>query len=304
MSSKSRFKGCLLGSALGDAVGELSFECRDEGELKAKLREKDRLRYTDDTAMAIGLAESLIEKKGEIDQEHIGETFKENYKEEPWRGYGQGPPKIFKMVEKGKRNYVECAETLFGGEGSKGNGSAMRIAPVGVFFSISENVYEKAIKTAEVTHAHPLGKDGAGVLALCIGRASLSDKISPEDFALDMAERSETEVFGKKLKKVAELLKSEVEREEAAQELGSSVLIEKSVPYAIFSFLKDPKSYEKALMNAVLVSGDSDTIGAMTGAVSGAYLGDKALPEAWVDKLENVSYLKKLSERLFELRKE
>lgn len=299
MSIEKRFKGSLIGSALGDAVGELAFKYQTEEELNEKLKEIDNLRYTDDTAMAIGLAESLIEKEGKVDQEHIGETFRKNYREEPWRGYGQGPPKIFDMVERKGIDYVEAASTLFGGEGSKGNGSAMRIVPVGIFFSKDTSLYEKAVKTAEVTHTHPLGKDGAAVLASTVGKAAVSDEISPKEFTERLAERAETQKFTDSLHQISKLLEEGVNREKAAGELGTSVLIEKSVPYSIFSFLKDPDSYQKALMNAIMVSGDRDTIGAMTGGISGAFLGFDALPSIWVEKLEDLEKIEGLAEQLY-----
>ncbi len=299
----TRFKGCIIGSALGDAVGELAFKYPSKDKLFSHIDDLERLRYTDDTAMAIGLAESLIECGGEVDQQNIGDIFRKNYREEPWRGYGQGPPKIFNMVEENDIGYVEAANTLFQGEGSKGNGAAMRIAPVGTFFADDDNIYEKGVKTAEVTHAHKLGKDGAGILATAIGDASLSDNISPIKFVDKIAERAEAQEFTQALKQIKSLLQNEADREKAAKELGTSVLIEKSVPYAIFSFLKNPDSYEEALMNAILVSGDRDTIGAMAGAISGAFLGIEGLREKWVEKLEDLSYMKKLGEDLYELRR-
>lgn len=288
-----------MGSALGDAIGELAFEYKTEERLRSNLEGIDELRYTDDTAMAIGIAESLVEKR-EVDQEHLGETFKKNYREEPWRGYGQGPPKIFDMVESGM-GYVEAAETLFGGEGSKGNGAAMRIAPVGVSFCGEEDQYEKAVKTAEVTHTHRLGKDGAGVLAVAVGRAAEAEDISTVEFASELTGKARTEEFTDSLRNASDLLRNDASRKEAAEELGTSVLIERSVPYAIFSFLKDHGSYEESLMNAIMVSGDRDTIGAMTGALAGAYLGADAIPKTWRDRLEDVGYIRELADELYEL---
>jgi len=203
------------------------------------------------------------------------------------------------MVEKEGMKYVEGASTLFGGEGSKGNGSAMRIAPVGIFFSKDDSIYEKVAKTAEVTHTHPLGKDGAALLASAVGKAAVSDKISTKEFVKELEEKAKTKKLTDSLILISKLLEQDVKREKAAEELGTSVLIEKSVPYAIFSFLKDIETYEKALMNAIMVPGDRDTIGAMTGGLSGAFLGVKAPPDTWIDKLEDVDYLKELADQLY-----
>jgi len=95
----------------------------------------------------------------------LGDTFRYNYQKEPWRGYASGPPTIFSMVERSGITYAEASSTLFGGSGSFGNGAAMRIAPVGLFFHNSLDLYGKACISASVTHAHPVGMDGAAVQA-------------------------------------------------------------------------------------------------------------------------------------------
>ena len=92
----SKFVGGMLGTALGDAIGELAFSVPGEAELRSKITEAGRLIYTDDTAMAIGLAESLLEV-GQLDPQKLGDTWRANYQQEPWRGYAIGPPTIFSL---------------------------------------------------------------------------------------------------------------------------------------------------------------------------------------------------------------
>ena len=87
----------MIGSALGDALGELAFRYGNKNRLLAGVAENDMLVYTDDTAMAIALAQSLA-TVGDIDEERLGDTFREHFIREPWRGYGPGPPAIFKRV--------------------------------------------------------------------------------------------------------------------------------------------------------------------------------------------------------------
>lgn len=91
---KSKYLGSMIGSALGDAIGELAFTYPGREHLYERIDRLEKLVYTDDTAMMLGLAASLLEKKG-VDQEHLGETFSRNFFREPWRGYALGPPKIF-----------------------------------------------------------------------------------------------------------------------------------------------------------------------------------------------------------------
>ena len=128
---KSKYLGGMLGSALGDAIGELAFTVPQRERLCSKLDSVSQFRYTDDTAMAIGLAQSIIKTKG-IDQQDLGATFSANFQREPWRGYASGPPTIFSIVGNLGISYPEAARMMFGGSGSLGNGAAMRIVPAGV----------------------------------------------------------------------------------------------------------------------------------------------------------------------------
>ncbi|MEA3471268.1 MAG: ADP-ribosylglycohydrolase family protein, partial [Thermodesulfobacteriota bacterium] len=167
---KSKFPGCMIGSALGDAIGENAFVHIREKSLNDFLERGELLTYTDDTAMALGIAESLVRMR-KIDQQDLGDTFRRNFENEPWRGYGSGPPVIFSIVKKTNIAYVEAAKSLFGGRGSLGNGAAMRIAPVGLFYHSSHNLYEIARLSAEVTHTHPIGVDGAVLQAVAVAEA-------------------------------------------------------------------------------------------------------------------------------------
>jgi poly(ADP-ribose) glycohydrolase ARH3 len=94
---------------------------------------------------------------------------------------------------------------------------------------------------------------------------------------------------------VRALLKGKVPGPEAAAILGKSVLIHESLPFAIYAFLSQPHSFEDCLMGAVLSGGDRDTLGAMAGAISGAFLGVTAIPALWREKLENQGLIEKLA---------
>ena len=106
-----------------------------------------------------------------LDQQLVGDSFRANFRREPWRGYASGPPTLFALVERQGLPYTQAARSLFGGQGSFGNGAAMRIAPLGLFFHDAPDLYNQASASACVTHAHPLGIDGAAVLAWAIARA-------------------------------------------------------------------------------------------------------------------------------------
>ena len=300
---KSKFIGAMVGSALGDAIGELAFEAPERGLLVRRVEQHETLVYTDDTAMAIGLAESIL-AKSRIDPQHLGETFSRNFFREPWRGYASGPPRIFATVQSSRGSYVEVAKGLFGGVGSFGNGAAMRVAPVGLFFGRSKGLYEAASASAEVTHAHPIGKDGAAVQAWAVAQAIQLDpqeRFPAERVMQGIIAFARTEQLRQKMKQVEALVREEASSHEAADRLGRSVEVDQSLPFALYSFLRYPGSFEDCLFCAVLNGGDRDTLGAMACAISGAYLGVEAIPENWRERLENRELIENLAVSLFEL---
>jgi poly(ADP-ribose) glycohydrolase ARH3 len=294
---KSKFVGGMVGSAIGDAIGELAFRCFERQELAAQIEQEQELRYTDDTAMAIGLAESILEKGG-MNQPHLGDAFRRNFHREPWRGYAAGPPTLFSMVERGGLTYMEAARRLFGGTGSLGNGAAMRIAPLALFFHEGSELYREASASAEVTHAHPVGVDGAAVQAKAIAQATNLDptkSFSSDGFIRGLESFARSHEIQQKIALLRTLLQQQAPPLVALRGLGQSVAVNESMPFAIYSFLRHPHSFEECLFCAVLQGGDRDTLGAMACAVSGAYLGADTIPLEWRDKLENRDYIESLA---------
>ncbi len=294
---KSKVLGGMLGSAIGDAIGELAFFYPEKESLLAQLERTSELCYTDDTAMAIGLAESIL-KEGGIDQHQLGETFRGNFLREPWRGYASGPPTIFFQVHELGITYMEAAQKIFGGRGSFGNGAAMRVVPVGLFFHQARDLYDQATASAEVTHAHPIGIDGAAVQARAVAQAVKLDpmkKFSADDFIQGLINFSRTPEIEAKIKLVQDLIANDALPGVAAERIGRSVAVHESMPFAIYAFLNHPTSFEACLFCAILNGGDRDTLGAMAGAVSGTYLGFESIPESWRGKLEKRGYIEKLA---------
>ena len=293
----------MVGSALGDAIGELAFRYRTKENIHLQLERLTEFRYTDDTAMSVGLAESIL-KMGGLDQQDLGDIFRENFLKEPWRGYASGPPAIFTMVEQFGVTYSEAAKSLFRGEGSLGNGAAMRIAPVGLLFHHSPDLYEKASISAAVTHAHPVGMDGAAVQAKAIALAVNLDPQGPfsgEEFINTLISFARTTQIRDKLSLIKTLIAGNSSPSPAAEQLGQTVAVHESMPFALYSFLSHPRSFADCLFCAILHGGDRDTLGAMACAISGAYLGIESIPQAWIKKLENRSYIEGLASRLSEL---
>jgi len=295
-----KFLGGMIGTAVGDAIGELAFSHVTKPSLRTRIAQATRLVYTDDTAMAMGLAESLIQC-GSIDAQHLGNTFRENYQREPWRGYASGPPTVFSLVEKQRIDYVDAARRLFEGDGSYGNGAAMRIAPVGLFYHDAANLYEQARRSAIVTHAHPVGIDGAAILARAIAWVVPLDpreSFQPQDFLRDLIAFARTETMREMLELTQRMLFSNTESWMAGMRLGQGVAAHESVPFAIYAFLRHSQSFEDCLFCAAFNSGDRDTVGAMACAIAGAYLGITGIPEQWRKSLEN---RRKIEDLAFEL---
>ena len=301
---KSKFLGALVGTGVGDALGA-PFEGRwqvSPEQVEAVAEKLEALIYTDDAHMMIGMAESLIKSKG-FDGRDMTYTFIRNYELEPFRGYGPGPPRIFRAIRAGAA-WDTAAQELYGG-GSFGNGSAMRIAPVGVFYHDDPIMLrEVAYKSSQITHAHKLGKEGAALQAYAIAlAANLAPQTSFDQgsFLTKLTDFVEEAIYKEKLDKIKELL-AQPDRARAAMELGNGIEAFNSVPSAIYSFLIHHDSFTQAVIHAVSLGGDTDTIGAMTGAIAGAYLGVEAIPNQWQDKLENMLYITELAEKLWQLK--
>lgn len=296
MNLESRFIGSLVGSALGDAIGEMAFAFPERETLLEAVSAAPELRYTDDTAMALALGESLL-MVGDVDQQHLGKTFHRHYRREPWRGYGPGPPAIFAAVEQHGVSYQEAARRLYD-NGSLGNGAAMRIGPLGLFFHRCPTLVEKARLSAATTHVHPIGMDGAAVQALAVAQALTLDAERRPDFRTFLQRLTFptlVQELREKLQALEALLVQEVPEQEAARILGRSVRADESLPFALYAFLRNPCRFEDCLLCAVLNDGDRDTVGAMAGAVCGAFLGIEAIPAAWRNKLENGTRLEALA---------
>jgi len=297
---KSKFLGALVGTGVGDSLGA-GFEGREVKfeEIEALAERREVLTYTDDTHMMIGIAESLI-RIGGFDGKDMTYTFIENYNLEPLRGYGPGPPHIFRLIRAGAA-WNEAAQGLYHG-GSYGNGSAMRIAPIGVFYYDKPAMLrEIAYKSSQITHAHQLGKEGAALQAYAIALATDLEPLAvfPQgDFLAKLINFAQSPVYKAKLNMIEALL-NQPDKGKIIIELGNSIEAFNSVPTAIYSFLSQPQSFAQAVLYAISLGGDTDTIGAMTGAISGAYLGFDSIPSRWKDKLENRLYIEGLAKRLW-----
>jgi poly(ADP-ribose) glycohydrolase ARH3 len=302
LSLQDRFRGSLLGLAVGDALGA-RFEGQSADYIRGRFADVDRLihdtsrelYYTDDTQMAIGVAETLTES-GEIVENGLCRAFVANYV--PSRGYGRGARAVLEAMKEG-RDHRDVAARHFPG-GSFGNGAAMRVAPVGLFFRDDlPKTLEQARLSALPTHVHPLGIEGARLTAAAVAMATSCEALDRDAFYARLRGHCESREFAEKLDAGSRLRdKDELSR------LGNGIAALESVATSIASFALTPHSFADAIGNVILLGGDTDTMAAMAGAISGALLGMNAIPTALVDRLENSmkgrSYLIELADRLYE----
>lgn len=290
---EERFVGALLGTAYGDALGAGvegmgRTEIRERfGEVRDFLLQRGAGRYTDDTQMTLALALSLL-RTGDVDGADCARSYAEMF--EPERGYGRSAAAVLEALRAGA-DYRKTGDMFFA-EGSYGNGAAMRIAPVGLLFGSSdaEDLRVKVFEAVRCTHVHPEALDGAMVQALAVDfMARSGERKMPESGRLFERLRSIclTDVFQRKLHDAEALFRSGASDEEAARVLGTGVASSESVAAALFTALRYGADSEEALVRAVGLGGDTDTIAAMTGSLVGALHGGEAFPRRWFDALEN-----------------
>ena len=300
---RKKFLGSLLGVALGDAIGASRegrwIATKHEIELIAKISHP--LRYTDDTHMTIGVAESLVECHG-FDGAHMAGRFIDNYSKEPWRGYGPGPPRVFKLIESGEA-WDKAATHIYRG-GSFGNGAAMRVAPIGLFFSNNHaRLKQVAYLSSLITHSHILGMEGAALQAMAVALAIAENPDKPlniQTFTSRLLSFATEDVYRTKIAQFDILLEHPDNRQKVVYQLGHGIEAFNSVPTAIFAFLAHPQDFASTVIYAVSLGGDTDTIASMAGAISGAYLGIDSLPSEWLGQLENRGYMLNLADRLWQ----
>ena len=270
---------------MGDAVGApfegLSSETiyREFGDISRLITrlDLDEIQYTDDTQMTIGVCECLLEKQS-IDPDYLAQCFQLNY--DAGRGYGQGVQRILDAMRRDE-DWKHLVGTLFPG-GSFGNGAAMRVAPIGLaFFDNSARLRSEAEKSAKVTHLHPLGIDGAVLVASAISMLIQTREFNANDFFARMRGVAATEEFQWQFTTAGRLGADEM------ISFGSSLPAHRSVTTAITCFTCSPNSYMDTISRAIALGDDTDTVAAIAGALSGAYLGINAVPTHLLEKLEN-----------------
>lgn len=279
---EDRAAGALLGTFVGDALG-MAWEGMPGDDVPEVLEMCDarlgRGTYTDDTQMMIALAESLL-RCDVVDDDDLAGAFLAHV--DPRRGYGRGTLRVLDSL-RGGTPVGQAACEVFEGRGSLGNGAAMRVAPIAVrFYDDQVLVGVQARLSARVTHMHPVGIDGAAVQAAAVA-AALDDDDSLAAAAAACRTADVRRVLDDVHRRTGRWLDPAQLRSTAS---GVSSRADDSVAAAVVagSLATD---FEQAVTVAIRAGGDTDTVGAMAGAIAGARFGASAIPGRWLDALED-----------------
>ena len=289
------------------------------------------LRYTDDSEMSLSVSKSLIAYKG-FSAKDMASKFV--YEQSSDRCYGQNAEVVFRALRKVLKDsgsdvntrIFEAAKAQFNGSGSYGNGAAMRTAPVALFmYNKSEDeMVELAQNVAKITHAHPLGVDGAVLLCLAIRQAlDLENKeVDYVAFTNALVEKmkkyqlagEEPVNFIHKLEEMKALLdEKDIDVKKVVTSLGNEVVALKSVVTAIYCYLRTQRRSaivqdevtraEMTLQMAITFGGDVDTIATMAGAITGAHLGMDAVDTLLLRNCEGRGETERLAKKFYKLYK-
>ncbi|MFH9824790.1 ADP-ribosylglycohydrolase family protein [Streptomyces bobili] len=287
-SGSAAARRSLEGLALGDAFGERWFPLfRDRRQAYVEIRarrmpEEPHWHWTDDTAMALGLLR-VLDQYGEVCRRELALAFALGYDADPARGYGYGMHELLPRVLQEPDRWPEFVRDLFDGEGSLGNGAAMRVAPLGAWFHTDlAQVVEQATRSAEVTHAHPEGIAGAVAVAVAAalsarGRLSIAEvaALTPDSATRDGLGRAGALHFGTEPWRASDLLGN-----------GQRIRADDTVPFAVWTAARHPDDLVSALWATAEGFGDVDTTCAITGGIVAARTGVDAVPERWLRRRE------------------
>jgi len=310
-----RFLGCLLGMAIGDALGMplagLTYE-----EINDRFGWVDRFlplsaddgtivvppgTFTDETELALCVIESTIGTSGYLDITAAGYRFLRLL---------EGPGARF--LDEPTRRALAAArqhgdfQRGIAGPGTATGSAAARAAPLGLLHALSrfnpELFVRDVLRVTLITHAEPHVVNGA--LAVAYGVLLLAGGTTPPEVLIDEVTRFiDEDIVAQRLRKavIAGFPADESAGAAAAlAALGSAPTVEDTVATAFAAFAASPDDFRRAVAIAVNAGGATDTRGAITGALAGTYLSARALPADLVEMLEGRPYLLMAARGLFQ----
>ncbi len=315
---REHFQGCLIGGAIGDSLGWpvefMSYEAiiaiyGGPGITEPVCAPSGLAEITDDTQMTLFTAEGILRAEARSRTKGIGHPATVVYDAyQRWLAT-QGYPRVeeydgiydgylFNVQElhaqRGPGN--TCLSALSARvpgdrkrriNNSKGCGGVMRVAPAGLFYR-KEAAFEMGADFAALTHGHPSGYLSAGALAYIIAAVIEGEEIEPAvRGAIKLLETCEEhEECTRALNLALALQGEDLPAVDAVRRLGEGWVGEEALAIAVYCALKYSSDFKQALIAAVNHVGDSDSTGAITGSILGAYRGLSAIPQRWIDNLE------------------
>jgi ADP-ribosylglycohydrolase len=302
MNANDYYRGALLGLATGDALGT-TLEFKAPGSFQPITDivgggpfSLQPGQWTDDTSMALCLAESLIERKGFDPVDQL-----ERYVRWWRKGHLSSTGTCFDIgmtISKALRRFEKTGEAYCGSEcaSAAGNGCIMRLAPVPLFFAKRpQDAIEKCAESSRTTHGALEAVDACRYLgALIVGAVNGADKkqlLSPHY----------TPVSGYWEKhplttEIAEIAGGSFLRREPPEIEGSGYCV-KSLEAALWAFHKTDNFRDGCLL-AVNLGDDADTTGAVYGQLAGAFYGERQIPAEWLAKLALRTLIEQMADRL------
>lgn len=317
MNMIDKYKACLIGGAVGDALG-YSVEFKSEPEIFGQYGKSGITDYklrngkaiiSDDTQMTLFTADGMI--RGYYTGSYTDSVYN-SYKEwyitqvvtmhnNNYRSWLMEIPELWNRRAPGMTCMSAIASGIKGTalrpiNNSKGCGGIMRTAPVGLFFRNTDMISQTDMLAAEIsaiTHGHELGYIPSAAFAHIINLISHRD-IPLKDAIVNSISHTKKlfedaghiSYFCKLINKAVRLAGKNMNDLDAIHELGEGWVAEETLAIAVYCALKYENDFEKAVVTSVNHNGDSDSTGAVTGNIMGAYLGMNAIPEKFLENLE------------------
>ena len=333
-----KIRGCLIGGAAGDALG-YAIEFTGEEEIFKKygregitdFERKDGLaQISDDTQMTLFTANGLLYAttrwflRGLLGPypDYIALAYRNWYQTQTEYYPLMPDPKKCCWLLNDKRMFASrapgntCLTAISSGKkgspekplnDSKGCGGVMRVAPIGLYFEPSPSVDLMGADVAALTHGHPLGYLPAAMLVHIISLVSHNDSITLQEAVAD-ARLSVQRLFAGTqylshflsiIDRAVALSEQDMNDLDAIHQLGEGWVAEETLAIAIYCSLKYAADFESAMIAAVNHNGDSDSTGAVTGNILGAYLGLSGIPARFIYKLELQDIILELAADLY-----
>ncbi|MGW2202893.1 ADP-ribosylglycohydrolase family protein [Streptomyces sp. NPDC001774] len=276
----------LRGLAVGDALGSQFFVPVNYPLLKRRELPSGTWQWTDDTEMACSVL-AVLARHDRIDQDALAHSFAEHHDFD--RGYGPAVNRMLRLIREGG-DWRELAAALFNGQGSWGNGAAMRIAPLGAWYADDpEQATHQAEISAYTTHQHREAVVGA--MAVAAAAALAADPAGPPkatdllDGVVALVPRS---AVGAGLRRARDMLDyGDAATVAAVLGSGRRTSAHDTVPFALWSAARALGDYEQVFWTTAQVGGDVDTTCAIAGGVVASSTAG-APPASWLERTEDL----------------